>query len=70
MDKIENPLIHTLVRWNPLTYLVCSLRDLVLFGRLYDTTGYFICAGVSLLLFMGSWRLFYVSEGKIVERMV
>jgi len=70
MDKIENPLIHTLVRWNPLTYLVCSLRDLVLFGRLYNATGYFICAGISLLLFMVSWRLFYVSEGKIVERMV
>lgn len=70
MDKIENPLIHTLVRWNPLTYLVCSLRDLVLFGRLYNTTGYFVCAGISLLLFMISWRLFYVSEGKIVERMV
>lgn len=70
MDKIENPVIIALVRWNPLTYLVCSLRDLVLFGRLYNPTGYFICAGVSLLLFMISWRLFYVSEGKIVERMV
>jgi lipopolysaccharide transport system permease protein len=70
MDKIENPMIQTLVKWNPLTYLVCSLRDLILFGRLYNTTGYFICAGISLLLFMISWRLFYVSEGKIVERMV
>ena len=70
MDQIENPLIHTFVRWNPLTYLVCSLRDLVLFGRLYDPTGYWVCAAASLLLFMLSWRLFYVSEGKIVERMV
>ena len=70
MDRIENPLIHTLVRWNPLTYLVCSLRDLVLFGRLYDPTGYFICAGISVVLFLISWRLFYVSEGAIVERMV
>ena len=70
MDRIENQLIHTFVRWNPLTYLVCSLRDLVLFGRLYDATGYFICAAVSLLLFLISWRLFYVSEGAIVERMV
>lgn len=70
MDKIENPLIHSLVKWNPLTYLVCSLRDLILFGRLYDPVGYAICAGISFLLFMISWRLFYVSEGKIVERMV
>jgi lipopolysaccharide transport system permease protein len=70
MDKIENTLIHTLVRWNPLTYLVCSLRDLILFGRLYNTAGYVICAVISLLLFMISWRLFYVSEGKLVERMI
>jgi len=70
MDRIENPLIHTLVRWNPLTYLVCSLRDMVLFGRLYHTGGYFAWSAVSLLLFLISWRLFYVSEGKIVERMV
>ncbi len=70
MDQIENPLIHTLVRWNPLTYLVCSLRDLVLFGRLYDPVGFSICAGISLLLFLISWRIFYVSEGAIIERMV
>ena len=53
-----------------MTYLVCSVRDIVIYGRLYDATGYFICAGISFLLFMVSWRLFYVSENKIIERMV
>ena len=57
-------------RWNPLTYLVCSCRDMLIYGHLYHPKGYFIAASVSLLAFMTSWRLFYVSEDKLIERMV
>lgn len=69
-DKVSNPIIQHIIKWNPLTYLVCSCRDVIIYGRLYDTTGYFICAGISLFLFLVSWRLFYVSEHKVVERMI
>lgn len=69
-DKIENPIVQIIIKWNPLTYLVCSLRDIIIYGRLYNVAGYFICAGLSLLLFMISWRLFYVSEDRIIERMI
>ena len=69
-DKITNPIVQTLIKWNPLTYLVCSLRDIMIYGRLYDVTGYAICAGISFLLFLISWRLFYVSEDRLIERMV
>ena len=64
---------HTLQlinRWNPLTYLVCSCRDMIIYGHLYHPKGYFIAATISLVLFMISWRLFYVSEDKLIERMV
>lgn len=57
-------------RWNPLTYLVCSCRDIIIYGQLYHPRGYFIAASLSLVLFMISWRLFYVSEDKLIERMV
>lgn len=69
-DKIENPIVQTIIKWNPLTYLVCSLRDIIIYGRLYDVAGYLICAGLSFFLFMISWRLFYVSEDRIIERMI
>ncbi len=69
-DKIENPIVQTLIKWNPLTYLVCSTRDIILYGKLYHPTGYFICAGLSFLFFMISWRLFFVSEDRIIERMI
>jgi lipopolysaccharide transport system permease protein len=68
--KTTSPLVQTIIHWNPLTYLVCSCRDIMIYGRLYSPTGYFISAGISLLLFMISWRLFYVSEDKLVERMI
>ena len=69
-DKIGNVWVQQLINWNPLTYLVCSARDIVLFGRLYHPTGYFICAIVSFLIFLIAGRLFYVSENKIIEKMI
>ena len=56
--------------WNPLTYLVCSARDIVLSGKLYDNLGFAVCAAGSVILLLVSWRLFFVSEDKIVERMI
>lgn len=69
-DKVESQLALTIIKWNPSTYLVCSARDIIIYGKLYNAPGYFICAGLSFLLFMISWRLFYVSEDRIIERMI
>ncbi len=69
-DQVESAFVRELVKYNPLTYLVCSARDLVLYGRLYQPKLYFIVAAASLVAFLLSWRLFYVSEDKIVERMI
>jgi len=68
--SIKNAYVQEIIKWNPLTYLVCSARDIIIYGRLYNTGGYFLCAGLSLLLFMVSWRLFFISENKIIERMI
>ena len=69
-NRIDNPLVQSLIKYNPLTYLVCSARDIVIYGKLYSTPGYFICAALSLLLFLLSWRVFYVSEAKVIEKMI
>ena len=69
-DKIDNPFVQTIIKWNPLTYLVCSCRDIIIYGHLYNAAGYFICTGISFILFLISWRLFFVSEQKIIERMI
>jgi lipopolysaccharide transport system permease protein len=67
---IGNPIVHLINKWNPLTYLVCSCRDMVIYGQLYHPKGYFIAAAISMVVFLISWRLFYISEDKIIERMV
>ena len=69
-DKVNNQIAQHIIKWNPLTYLVCSARDIIIHGRLYSPGLYFVCSALSFLLFMLSWRLFYVSEDKIIERMV
>ncbi len=69
-SDVANPIARDVIRWNPLTYLVCSSRDIILFGRLYEPQGYAITAILSLIAFLFAWRLFYVSENKVVERMV
>jgi lipopolysaccharide transport system permease protein len=69
-SDVSSPLIQLVNRWNPLTHLVCSCRDIILFGRLYDNQGYAITSGISVVAFLLAWRLFYVSEDKVVERMI
>ena len=69
-NKIVSPFVRFVVKWNPLTYLVCSCRDIILKGELYYPELYFICAGACFIVFMISWRLFYVSEHKLIERMI
>jgi lipopolysaccharide transport system permease protein len=66
----ESAFVRLVNKWNPLTYLVCSCRDIVIKGALYDVVGYSVCSSVALLLFLAAWRLFYVSESQLVERMI
>lgn len=69
-DSVQHPLVQCIIKWNPLTYLVCSARDIVIYGRLYHVSGYMVCTALALALFLVSWRLFYVSENRIIERMI
>ncbi len=71
-ENTSSQILRTVNKYNPLTYLVCSCRDLVVHGRLYDNNAlaYFGCAAVAFLLFLISWRLFFISENKLVERMI
>jgi ABC-type polysaccharide/polyol phosphate export permease len=69
-DKVNSQFAQSVIKWNPLTYLVCSARDIIIYGRLYNPVGYFICVVLCFFLFMVSWRLFFVSEDRIIERMI
>ncbi len=68
--NVENELLQTVITWNPLTYIVCGIRDVILFGHIEHLGRYFISAGIALGLFMFSWRLFYITEERVIEKMI
>jgi lipopolysaccharide transport system permease protein len=69
-DQVNSRFLQALIQYNPLTYLVCSARDMVLLGQMYNWTGFWLATAGSLLLFAVVWRAFYIIEDKLVERMV
>lgn len=68
--NVDNAFLQAINKWNPLTYLVCSVRDTILFGRLYGSVEYGLAVLLSLMAFLFVWRAFYVNENKIIERML
>ena len=69
-SNVENPLLGMIVNGNPLTYLICSMRDMILYGTLYNPPVYFAISAISFIMFLISWRIFFVSEQQLVEKMV
>ncbi len=69
LDKIQGTL-RTVVLLNPLTYLVGEIRNVVLFGYIAEPQAYLIAAGASIGFFLVALRFFYVSEEKVIEKMM
>jgi lipopolysaccharide transport system permease protein len=69
-SKIDNAFLQEVINWNPLTYLIGGVRDLVLFGTLESPSGYLYSSLFALVAFLISWRLFFVSEGRVVEKIM
>lgn len=67
---VDNEFLRLINYWNPLTYVVCTMRDLVLYGRVYEWNGLIISTLSGLVLFLIVWKAFYVGEDKLVERMI
>lgn len=67
--EIENDFLQTVVNYNPLTYLVGGVRDLIVYGRINDFDIFVALSCVAFVAFLISLRLFYVSEIKVIERM-
>jgi lipopolysaccharide transport system permease protein len=69
-SKVEDAILQKVMVYNPLTYLVGNVRDLILFGR-FDYPDRFIYSTIfALIVFLLSWRLFYISEEKVIEKMI
>lgn len=69
-DTIQSTFLRTLIELNPLTYIVVGVRDIILYGEMQHPIRFLIVGVISFLFFMLSWRLFYVSEEKVIEKLI
>lgn len=54
--------------WNPLSHLIVGCRDILISGSFSDFYSFLWASAFSILLFLVSWRIFYISETRIAER--
>jgi hypothetical protein len=63
-------LLQTTMKWNPLTYLIGGVRDSMIYGKIEHFDRFLISSAISLIFFLITWRLFYISEEKVIEKMI
>jgi lipopolysaccharide transport system permease protein len=68
--NVNNIFLQKVIKWNPLTYLIGGVRDLIIYGRIEHLDRFMLASVFALLIFMISWRLFFVSEYKVIEKMI
>ncbi len=69
-SKFGNPIIQSIIHWNPLTYLIGGIRDVIVKGTLTNPEQFLISTLFTLIVFLISWRIFYTTEDKVVEKML
>ncbi len=69
LDKLSG-IFRTIILLNPLTYLICEIRNVMLFGMINFLEEYVITSAFSVLVFLMALRLFYVSEEKVIEKIM
>lgn len=68
--KADQPMIKKMMDLNPLTHLVCTPRDWILYGRLYDPQSFLYCSIAAAIIFLVSLRLFFLAENRLVEKIL
>jgi lipopolysaccharide transport system permease protein len=67
--EVKSPALQTIIDYNPLTYLIGDARDFVLFGAARYPERYAYACLFALVVFLFAWRLFFVSEEHVIERL-
>jgi len=62
-------LAQLVIAWNPMTYLIGSARDILLYGRIDGLRAYLFSCLLATSVFLISWRLFFLSEHKVAEKL-
>jgi len=66
--KPQTGILALVAKYNPLYYMVCAGRDLLITGRLSEPLGTVAFAGFSLVVFIFGLLIFHLTETRIAER--
>lgn len=61
-------MLSTLNKLNPLSHLIIGCRDIMISGDLSNPIGFILSSIFSVVIFLISWMIFYISEPRIAER--
>ena len=64
----ETGIFAELSYWNPLAHFITAARDIVFKGYISNQPGFIWSTIFAMLVFFGSWKVFYIAETKIPER--
>jgi len=67
--EFENPVIQTIVNYNPLTYLVDVTRKVFFLGDFQGLSKYLIASGFCLVILLLGIHSFYLIKDKVAERL-
>jgi lipopolysaccharide transport system permease protein len=65
-----NPMFHRFFQWNPLTHMINAVRDTILYGRIPDPQAFALSSLLAFALFVLACRLFFVSEQRVIEKLL
>ncbi|MEL6391989.1 MAG: hypothetical protein AAFY36_09430 [Bacteroidota bacterium] len=68
--RIQLGWLSDIVAINPLTYLVGFSRDLLTQGTFYEPGRYFLCFGLTLVVFLLVLRIYRRGQSRILERLI
>jgi len=68
--KVASPLLQKIIVYNPLTYLLGGCRDAILYGHITHLKQYLFFSVCTFVFFLIAWRVFYVTEQKVIEKML
>lgn len=63
------PRFQAVLHWNPLTHLLDTARSSMLSGTVPDPAAFALSSLFALVVFLVAWRLFYVSEHRVIEKL-
>jgi lipopolysaccharide transport system permease protein len=66
--NVENEFLKVVIKYNPLTYLIGNVRDMIIYGEFPHWDRFLMATVFAAVVFMISWKLFYVSEEKVIEK--